>query len=992
MLELPIGFPDTFAQFIQKRVTTFLVFFYQIAALICLVILPFWALQWTHIPFLGSFVDRTLVVNSIGFTNAGPGFGLPSGSRIVSINGQAVTSIGQMSGVMNEYQVGQRVAVSVRSSQGNLETYDIQLRNFPAIELLKYFGLPYLVGVIFLLISLYIFYMRHSEPAGRAFALFATAVALLSASLFDWFTTNHLVYLWIVSLAVAAGGLFNFGLVFPDELKITARYPYLSWIGYLPAVLIALFAFPELLNPSIPVVFSSGWRVISIFLILASIFFLVLTMLRLSKSASPVVREQARLLLWGFVISFGPIATWFVLTWVKPKIYFTPYLLLTLIAFPIAAGFAMVRYRLLNADDLLSRGTQYVLLAGIVAVGYGLLVSGSTLLLGGALQPANPYVVGLIVFILAIRLNPLRTRLQHYVDGVFFREKVVNRDRMQEFSRKLTQAMELPEIIRLLRQYTLESLQPSSLHIFILDPLEEQYIAFPDENQKPTTDIRFSANSPIVKVLSSRRDVFFWGDSNSFPLILKSEAARLALLGSQVFIPLPGRQLLKGWMALGHLKSGEPFSNRDLEFLASLCDQAALAVERAQVVFDLERSVHEMNVLICVAQGTNFTLAFDDILELIYAQTNQVIPTRDFRVTLLDKISNTLYYTFYLEDDERRDDLEQKPLFAGQGLEMEIIQAQRAILTDNYERECRNRGLTPIDIDIFAWMGVPLNAGAETIGVISLGSRDPAQIYAAEQLNLMQAIADQASGSIVKAKLLQESENRARQLAMLNEIGQSLVSTLELNPLLNRILVNASEIINCEAGSLFLIDPQTDELIFEVVIGPVASDLVGHRLPPGKGVVGEAIMSKRAIIANDARRHKEWFDKTDEQTGFMTQDLLVVPLQVKERVIGVIELINKVDGLPFDQSDEELLTTFASQATIAIENARLYTLTDQALAARVEELSMMQRIDRDLNTSLDVVRAMQITLQWAMRHSGADAGLVGTLDEQGVQSHGGRWI
>ncbi|HEX7975621.1 MAG TPA: GAF domain-containing sensor histidine kinase, partial [Anaerolineales bacterium] len=87
----------------------------------------------------------------------------------------------------------------------------------------------------------------------------------------------------------------------------------------------------------------------------------------------------------------------------------------------------------------------------------------------------------------------------------------------------------------------------------------------------------------------------------------------------------------------------------------------------------------------------------------------------------------------------------------------------------------------------------------------------------------------------------------------------------------------------------------------------------------------------------------------------------------------------------------ELLTTFTSQATIAIENARLYTLTDQALAARVEELSVMQRIDRELNASLDIERAMRITLEWAMRQSEAEAGLLGFVEAEGVRvmaSHG----
>lgn len=989
MLDLPIEFPFNVIQFLQNRATTFLVFLYQVIALVCFAILPFWAFQWTNAPFLGAFVEHTLVLNTVKPTHT-EAWGLrnrdlPFGYRIVSLDNQHIASVEQLNQLINEYQVGQSVPVELRSPQGILKTYNIKLQKFPAIDLLNYFGIPYVIGLIFLFVSIYIFNLRRSQPAGRAFALFTVAVAVASVALFDRFTTNHLIYLWTFSLAIAGGALFNLGMLFPEEFKITARYSFFRWFGYLPAALLVFFAFPTLYNYSDPLAYSVAWRIEYIFSVLAGMFFLVVTFLHRSRSTSPIVREQARLIIWGFVISFGPVTTWFVITTINPRINFTPYLMLTLIVFPIATGYAIVRYRLLNADYLLSRGTLYALLAVIAATGYGLLVSGLSLLVGGALQPTNPYMVGLMVFILAVLLNPLRSRLQHYVDRAFFRDQVVYRDRLQDFGRELTQALDLSAIVSLLRQYTLESLLPSRLHIFIYEPLDEQYIAFLDEKKEPTTDIRFSTQSALVKVLSSCRDAFIWGDSSNFPKALKSDAARLALLGSQVFIPLPGRQSLTGWMALGSLKSGDPFSSRDFEFLSSLCDQAALAVERAQVVSDLERNVREMDVLTRVVQGTNFTLAFDDILELIYAQTNQVIPTRDFRVTLFDKVSTSFYHTFYLVDDERLEDLEQKPLSTAQSLEIEVIRSQQAILTDDYERECRNRGLTPVDEDIYAWMGVPLNAGPETIGVISLGSRNPSQIYVAEQLNLMQAIADQASGSIVKAKLLQESENRARQLAMLNEIGQSLVSTLELNTLLNQILVNASEIINCEAGSLFLVDPQTDELIFEVVIGPVASDLVGRRLPPGKGVVGEAITTRRAIIANDVHQNKEWFDKTDEQTGFTTQDLLVAPLQVKDRVIGVIELINKVNRLPFNQSDEELLTTFASQATIAIENARLYTLTDQALAARVEELSMMQRIDRDLNTSLDILRAMQITLEWAMRHSAADAGLVGSIDQHGVR-------
>jgi signal transduction histidine kinase len=446
-------------------------------------------------------------------------------------------------------------------------------------------------------------------------------------------------------------------------------------------------------------------------------------------------------------------------------------------------------------------------------------------------------------------------------------------------------------------------------------------------------------------------------------------------------VPLPGRERLAGWLALGPRSSGGPFSRHDLGYLDALCDHASIAVERAQVVADLERRVREMNVLIRVAQGVNVTLAFDDILELIYAQTVQVIPSGCMRVTLRDQINETLYHAFFIEEGERLGESENRPISSGQGLEGEVIRSQRSLLTSDYERECRTRGLLPAAQGLFAWAGVPLNAGAETIGAISLASRDPAVVYTQEQCNLLQAIADQTAGAIVKARLLQETEHRARQLITLNEVGRSLTSTLEIKPLLNQILQSAAEILNCEAGSLFLVDETSAELIFEVTVGPVAGNLAGQRLPPGTGLVGKAVEAGQPLIANNARRAQGWFDEADKQTGFVTRDLLVVPMQVKDRIIGVIEVINKSDGSPFLQDDQNLLSTFASQAAVAVENARLYTQTDEALAARVEELSVMQRIDRELNASLDVSRAMHITLDWAMRQSSADAGLIGILRE-----------
>jgi len=470
-------------------------------------------------------------------------------------------------------------------------------------------------------------------------------------------------------------------------------------------------------------------------------------------------------------------------------------------------------------------------------------------------------------------------------------------------------------------------------------------------------------------------------DSLNPPAMLKMEQGRLALLGARLFVALRGESKPVGWLALGSPLSGEGYTPKDLDFLDNLSDQASIAISRVQTVVNLERQVQEMNTLTRVSQGVNVTLTFDDVLELIFTQTTQIIPASYFHITLYNKAANYFYYGFRVDDKERVVTLENQPIPANLGLGQEIIRKGHPIITQDYVRECQSRAITPSVHGIFAWMGVPLNSGAETIGALSVGSPDPTVTYTRAQLNLLQAVADQTVGAIVQARLLQETEKRAHQLATLNEITRQLTSTLEQEPLLQNILENAVSILNSEAGTLFMMDEQTGELEFRVTIGPVAGNLLGQRLPAGTGIVGRAVQTRAPVIENDVENSQVRGNvSTDKQTG-VPRSLLAVPMQIKDRILGVIEVINRRDGLPFVKDDQNILTAFASQAAVAIENARLLALTDQELDKKVEELQVIGRIVRELNASLEVDRAMRITLEWAIRRSNADAGLIGMLEE-----------
>ena len=644
---------------------------------------------------------------------------------------------------------------------------------------------------------------------------------------------------------------------------------------------------------------------------------------------------------------------------------------------------------MLNAEIVLSRAIVYGVLGGLTTLGYGLLVLGVSAITGATITAlvSSPELTalftGIAVFALVVAFNPLRNRLQMYVDTVFFRGNQAYREQLLAFGRALTESTDLPYIAAQLRQHIETTLRPSHLHLFLRDQSRTEYNAYATED-RPDTDLRFNAEGALARALSAEHNVVYLAPDSPLPTNLLRDRARLAVLGSQIFVPLTSKTGLIGWLALGHRLSGEPFSQRDIEFLDSLADQAALAIERAMAFETLEKRVNELNVLSQVSQAVNFSIEFDDLLELVYAQASRVLDLRHFTIVMRDEARNSLKYAFFVENNERDATRENRPWPVGQGLASEVIRNGQPILTNDYLGECSRRRVTPLSRPYLAWMGVPLNAGTGTMGAMTLGALDPGHTFTEDQLKIFAAIADQAATAIDKARLYSQTAERARQLATLNQVAQVITSTLDLDTLLERILESAVTILIGEAGSLFLIDDETSESVLRVAVGPVARDIIGIRVPPGRGIVGSAAETGQPVIVNDTANDPRWFQKADQTTGFVSRAVMAVPLRVKDRSIGVLEVINKRNGLPFTDEDTALLTAFAGQAAVAIENARLFNLTDQALAARVEELSIMQRIDRELNAALDVKRVMAVIVHWALEATEAEGGLAGLVLPEGI--------
>lgn len=168
-----------------------------------------------------------------------------------------------------------------------------------------------------------------------------------------------------------------------------------------------------------------------------------------------------------------------------------------------------------------------------------------------------------------------------------------------------------------------------------------------------------------------------------------------------------------------------------------------------------------------------------------------------------------------------------------------------------------------------------------------------------------------------------EKEILLEHLKELLEFSAIINSSLEIEEIRKKAALAAVKLVNCEAGSLLLFDEESEELYFDVALGEKAEEVKTIRLKKGQGIAGWVAKHKEAVIINDVQNDVRFYSGADEKSGFKTKNMICLPVMIKDRVLGVIQAINKREAL-FNEYDLDLLRALASQVAVAIENARLY--------------------------------------------------------------------
>jgi Nif-specific regulatory protein len=168
------------------------------------------------------------------------------------------------------------------------------------------------------------------------------------------------------------------------------------------------------------------------------------------------------------------------------------------------------------------------------------------------------------------------------------------------------------------------------------------------------------------------------------------------------------------------------------------------------------------------------------------------------------------------------------------------------------------------------------------------------------------------------------SPTKSKDLEEILKISMLINSTFDINEVLNRIMDSANRVVKAEASSILLIDETRDSLYFHVALGDKGEEVKKFTVKMGEGIAGWVAKNSKPLLVPDVQKDNRWFKDISKKIDYQTKSILCVPLKLKNKTIGVLEVINKMGGNSFSLEDQSLLETFSNLAAISIQNARSY--------------------------------------------------------------------
>ena len=206
--------------------------------------------------------------------------------------------------------------------------------------------------------------------------------------------------------------------------------------------------------------------------------------------------------------------------------------------------------------------------------------------------------------------------------------------------------------------------------------------------------------------------------------------------------------------------------------------------------------------------------------------------------------------------------------------------------------------------------------------------------------DIIQIIAAHLKYMISHFQVLSEQHELLREMDLLHEISQKITERKELSELLNELMESSKTLMNAEASSLLLYDENENHLYFLVADGERGKVIKSFTVEIGSGIAGWVAEHKEALLIEDCYKDHRFNQEYDKKSGFRTKSMICVPMIYKNNLVGVMQVINRKNDEIFQNRDLKIFSSLASQAAVALENARL-----------LEQHILNEAIHRELETA-----------------------------------------
>lgn len=254
----------------------------------------------------------------------------------------------------------------------------------------------------------------------------------------------------------------------------------------------------------------------------------------------------------------------------------------------------------------------------------------------------------------------------------------------------------------------------------------------------------------------------------------------------------------------------------------------------------------------------------------------------------------------------------------------------------------------------------PLRIRDQVVGALVVGTRQP-RAFSTADLSFCQTLTNQIAVAVENARLQNETSQRAAEMAMLHEVGRTITSSLDLEETTRSILTSVGRLIDYTTAEICLYDKERDVLTTQGAVGPHEK----HTYQVGEGLTGWLAQHRQPKLIADVEMESQIHPKvTHVAEGVPLRAYVGVPLLIGDRLVGTLELAHW-EPVSFDARDLRLLRDVAAQAAVAVENARLYSQTDEHLTRRVDELHALSRLGQELGALLDLDELLDVVARSA---------------------------